>query len=231
MDALYRFIDVEEECSHRAHSFTLHAGDVRVLQLDTRDEKSAIIDCAIGDKASAKGSIEIVQGDRRQMQRAAPDIGERRVMDSPIPLLWQPVLESQLGKVGWVDGNGGLISNLRIWENITLPLWYHKGRDVNETERRVVYWSGMLGLDEAACEKFMDAQPYQLESWQRKLAGLLRALVQSPAVIVVDASLFTNIRDTYVQRFIDALESYAAEGFAVLAIADKITVLKWEKVE
>jgi ABC-type ATPase involved in cell division len=229
MGALYRFVDVRCEGADRPYSFTLHHGDTRMLQLASRDAKNAMIDCAIGESV-CEGSVEIAQGDRRQ-RKSVHVVEERRRNNHPVPLIWKPVQAIRSMRVGWVAANGGLISNLKIWENVTLPLWYHAGYESVETEQEIVRWLGMLGVEQAEFERFMAAHPHAVELWQRKLAGLLRALVQKPAVLVVDAALLGNIKENFVQNWIMALETYAAEGGAVLLIADKAMTLQWERLE
>jgi ABC-type ATPase involved in cell division len=232
MAALFRFIDVHCEGSERAHSFTLHSGETRQLQLSSKAEKDAMINLAIGASVCKVGNIEIVQSDRRRNNTA--DIGpkgERRLNNEPVPIIWQPLSVSRADRVGWVAANGGLISNLKIWENVTLPLWYHARREVIETEQSVMHWLGVLGLEQDAFAEFMAAPPYSTELWQRKLAGLLRALVQIPRVLVVDAFVFEDIKARLASSWISALEDYAAQGHAVLVIADKATALPWEKIE
>lgn len=232
MDPLFRFVDARCEGSDRAHTFTLHAGETRLLQLSSRQEKKTTIDSAIGEAVCEGGSIEIVQGERRhKIKSVIGKFGERRHNSGPVPLIWQPVSASLPGRAGWVAATGGLISNLRIWENVTLPLWFHSRRDVAETEQRVQNWLGMLGMQQDAFAEFMAAQPYAVEPWQRKLAGLLRALLQLSPVLVVDAELFEDVKTRLANSWVMALESYAAEGRAVLAIADKATTLPWTKFE
>ena len=123
-----------------------------------------------------------------------------------------------------------LISNLKIWENITLPLWYHARRDVLETEQGVERWLAALGMEQDEFGEFMAAQPDSIESWQRKLAGLLRALLQMAPVLVVDGGLFNDVRARLASCWISALESYAAEGRAVLVMTDKETTLPWKQI-
>jgi len=210
----------------------MHAGEKRLLQLFSQQQKNAMIDSAIGETVCGEGRIEIVQGERRL--KIVSVIGrfiDRRRINGPIPLIWQPVTESRPGRVGWVAANGGLISNLRIWENVTLPLWYHTGCDITVTEQSVRHWLDVLGLEQEEYADFMAAQTHSIEPWQRKLAGLLRALLLKSPVLVVDASLFDEVKAHLANCWIMALESYAAEGRAVLAIADKTTVLPWEKFE
>jgi len=232
MSALLRFADVRCKGSDRAYTFTLHAGETRLLQLSSRDEKNAMIDSAIGATVCGEGSIEIVQGDRRHNKLAViGKFGERRRNNGPVPLIWQPASTSRPGRVAWVAANGGLISNLKIWENVTLPLWYHAGRDATETEQSIRHWLGVLGLEQDEFAEFMSAQPYSVEPWQRKLAGLLRALLQMSPVLVVDAMLFEDVKTRLASCWIMALESYAAEGRALLVMTDKPTNLPWEKIE
>jgi len=232
MDPLFKFVDVRCEDSDRTYSFTLHAGETRLLQLSSRHEKKAIIDSAIGEAVCAEGSIEIVQGERRHKKKSViGKYGERRHNSGPVPLTWQPVSASSPGRTAWVAANGGLISNLRIWENVTLPLWYHFRRDLVETEQRVKHLLGTLCMEQDEFADFMAAHPYDVEHWQRKLAGLLRALMQMSPVLVVDAELFDEVNTRLANCWVMALDSYAAEGRAVLAIADKATALPWEKIE
>jgi hypothetical protein len=231
MAALSKFIDVRCEGSDRTHTFTLNSGELRLLELASQREKISMIDCAVGGTVCSKGSIEILQGDRRYHD--APVVGpfgNRRRNSGHMPTLWQPVSAST-GRAGWVAANGGLISNLRVWENVTLPLWYHGRRDVVATEQSVVHWLGLLGLEKNEFADFMVAQPHAIEPWQRKLAGLLRALLQKSVVLVVDAALFEDVRSRLVNCWIMALETYAAEGRSVLAISDKATNLGWQKIE
>lgn len=220
------------EDSGRSYSFTLHSGEARLLQLSSKAEKDVMIDMAIGESVCVAGSVEIVQGDRRRNKAAAINLPEeRRRNNEPAPVIWQPVAESRPGRVGWVAGNGGLISNLKVWENVTLPLWYHARRDAFETEQGVVQWLGVTGLDPDAFAEFMAAPPFRLEPWQRKLAGLLRALVQMPRVLVVDAVLFEDVNARLASRWKAALDAYASQGRTVLVMADKATTLSWGKIE
>lgn len=202
-----------------------------MLQLSSKAEKEAMLDFAIGESLAEEGSVEIVQGDRRRNARAAVPQEERRRNKAPVPVIWQSLRSSRAGGVAWVAAHGGLISNLKVWENITLPLWYHASRDAGETERNLTYWLGVMGLEQEMFAEFMAAPPYRLEPWQRKFAGLLRALVQAPKVLVIDAVVFEEVQARLTSRWITALEAYAAQGHAVLLMADKATTLPWEQIK
>jgi len=232
MRELYRFSDVCYEGSDRTFSFSLNAGEIRLLQLLDKSEKETIIDFAIGEAYCAKGEIEIVQADRRS-NNSPPSVSqqERRISGEAMRMTWCSLQTSRVGRVGWVAANGGLISNLKIWENISLPLWYHTKYDAEETEKSVEYWLTVLAIAPASRSDFMAASPYTVEPWQRKLAGLMRALVQMPRVLVVDAGLFEDVKTRIAQVWIAALEAYAKQDRAVLVLADKATVLPWQKIE
>lgn len=232
MTALFRFLDARCEHSNRAHSFTLYSGEIRLLQLSSKAEKDAMIDLAIGETVCGIGNIEIAQSNRRCNDLADIVTQRERVPDDEIkPTTWQPLSASSPGSVGWIAANGSLISNLKIWENITLPLWYHARRDVVETEKIVTHWLAGLGMAHEAFAEFLAASPDSVEPWQLKLAGLLRALVQMPKVLVVDAAVLEDVNEHWAQCWIAALEAYAAQDHAVLAVADKATILPWEKIE
>ena len=231
MSELYRFLDVRHAASGRTYTFTLRSGEIRLLQLADKTEKEAIMDWAVGETVCAEGSIQITVGERRSGKADVTERQEeRRGRNDPLPVLWNSVRESRRGRVGWVAGNGGLISNLKVWENITLPLWYHTKREVDETERSIEYWLALLGMEPSAFADFMAALPYSLEPWQLRLAGMLRALVQMPRVLIVDAGVFEEIKAHWLERWIFALETYAGQGRAVLVLADKATELPWEKI-
>ena len=230
MSALFRFVEVRCKGSDRAYAFTLHAGEMRLLQLASGAEKDALIDSAIGVTLCAEGDIEIVQGERRYKKIAVKaQLGERRHHNEPLPTIWQPVHTRR--HVAWVAADGGLISNLRIWENVTLPLWYHARREVMETEQSIKHSLGVLGMEQDEFGEFMVALPDSIESWQRKLAGLLRALLQMSPVLVVDGALFDDVEARLANCWISALESYAAGGRAVLVMTDKATTLPWKQIE
>lgn len=185
----------------------LAAGEMRVLQAPTAEAKIQLIELIVGEQAPAQGSV-LLQG--------------------------VPVAAVKPGSIGWVPANGGLISNLKAWENITLPLWYHgKRRQVSETEAAVAAWLGELGMAQAEWEHFMASPAARLSPLERKLAGLLRGLLLEPTLLVVDASLFDEVGGERVQAWIAVLEKFvrAAEPRAVLAVAHASTPLPWTRLE
>lgn len=228
MSALIRFVDVRSTTSNRIFSFVMHSGELRVLRFVSRSEKNTMIDTVVGVVDVEIGSIELVQGERRRNNALVDPLKERRKEKKLLSEIWCLL---SAGRVGWVSANGGLISNLKVWENITLPLWYHHKHDVEETELTIIQYLGVLGLAQDMYEEFMAALPDNIEIWQRKLAGMLRALLLKPRVLVVDEALFDDVNERIKLCWIKALEAYASHGNAVLVMSDKVTTLPWKIID
>lgn len=204
MTVLFQFSGVSCADWEKSYSFSLGAGEIRQLQVATQAEKDAVLDVALGNGKCAEGAV-LLQG--------------------------VPLGDNVSGSVGWVAASGGLISNLKVWENVTLPLWYHEMQAATDTEQRITYWLTLLGMAEEEWEGFMGATPDTLRTWQRKLAGLLRGLVQKPQVLVVDADLFEGVESRLGAAWRTALERFAEQGRAVLVVADRESALHWKMIE
>jgi phospholipid/cholesterol/gamma-HCH transport system ATP-binding protein len=92
-------------------------------------------------------------------------------------------------EVGVVREGGGLVSNLRAWENLLLPVAYHAGRSAAEIRPRVVDYFESLGLrgdDLASC---LDGLPGLLPEHWRRVVGLVRALLMEPRLMVYESLL------------------------------------------
>jgi ABC-type lipoprotein export system ATPase subunit len=101
------------------------------------------------------------------------------------------VLDSLLSqvKVAIVGPDGGLISNLTLHENISLPAEYHRfGNDADRTQRLNELIQS-LGEDGAKLRAVDDAHPARLSSFQKRLAGFLRAMLMEPEALVFDTLL------------------------------------------
>ncbi|MFH2135391.1 MAG: hypothetical protein ABII81_09490 [Pseudomonadota bacterium] len=86
-----------------------------------------------------------------------------------------------------VPHNGGLISNLRVWENIILPVQYHGIQLPGKLEDNVSTLLDQCGLsDETLVSAFMLNLPDQLSLYEKRLAGFVRAMLMGPELIVYD---------------------------------------------
>ena len=188
-------------------SFSIEAGETRILEVLTQGIKLAVIDMALGELQPANGVVS---------------------------LKGQPLALIQPGKTGWVPAEGGLISNLKVWENITLPLWYHGNRQLKDTEESVMFWLSALNVDEKDWERFVASPVARLNTLERKLAGLLRGLLLAPQVLIIDGNLFEEVDKNKAGYWIKALEKFARDGDdgrAVLVVANTSTLLPWKLIE
>ncbi len=187
-------------------SFSISAGDKCVLEVPSDSARSATVDLILGEREVISGEI----------------------------LLFGQALEASLsGSIGYVPAAGGLISNLKAWENITLPLWYHKQRQRAATEETVARLLLELGMAKQEWERFMASPVALLLPWERKMAGLLRGLLQSPQLLLVNAKLFDEVEASRVQIWVAVLEKFVndAKDRAVLVVACSPTSLPWRKLE
>jgi len=140
---------------------------------------------------------------------------------------------SRCGSISLIPAHGGLISNLKTWENITLPLWYHNKREKSATEESLMYWLRALDIDSEEWEAFMSSPVARLRPDEHKIAGLLRGLVLAPQLLVVDAALFDDVDAARVQIWIGVLEKFVREASdrAVLVVTSAVTSLPWKIIE
>jgi ABC-type transporter Mla maintaining outer membrane lipid asymmetry ATPase subunit MlaF len=87
-----------------------------------------------------------------------------------------------------VPHNGGLISNLRVWENIVLPVQYHGIEVAGRLEDNVAQLLVQCGLeDEAAVSDLLLKLPDHLSLYEKRLVGFVRAMLMSPELIIYDS--------------------------------------------
>ncbi len=100
------------------------------------------------------------------------------------------VLEALAGQPGsaLVASNGGLISNLRVWENIALPSQYHDIRVGGKYEESMVSLFEKCGIrDEKTLSALLFKLPDQLSLYEKRLVGFVRAMLVAPEMMVYDS--------------------------------------------
>ena len=204
MKTLLQFSDVKYE-RITGLSFTLAEGEIAVLKAHAHKDKASIMELALGEKAQEDGTV-LFRG--------------------------KPLAGANPGDIGWIPSNGGLIGNLKAWENITLPLWYHRKRIPVATEKVVGRWLLAVEPDRREWADFMASPSARLGTRDRKLVGLLRGLVWSPQMLVVDAELFDNVNKADCDAWMAALEMFVQEagGHAVLVVSSGTMSLRWKTI-
>ena len=114
-----------------------------------------------------------------------PRNGARLVLfDTDVAGLREAERQALARRVGFVPASGGLMSSLNAWENISLPLGYHaprKLRGAHEEVRALVDEIG--GVDDDLLAKL----PEDMTLYERRLAAYLRALLESPDLLVMES--------------------------------------------
>lgn len=110
-----------------------------------------------------------------------PNRGEVRVLDRDPSVLEGPPLQSLRASLGVLPAGGGLLSNLTLSENIALPLRYHRHASTAECAAACSRLWSLMDLDEPEDQRAAAAPPHL-----RTLAGLARALVLDPPLLLLD---------------------------------------------
>ncbi len=99
-------------------------------------------------------------------------------------------------KIGYGFDFGGLLNNKTIFENLTLPLMYHKILDAKESAERVNKYLNFMGIS-----KYKDQRPAVVPGGVRKITCMVRALVQHPDVLLLDDPSVGMNEATFLRYF------------------------------
>lgn len=114
---------------------------------------------------------------------APPLSGLYRLFGEPMPIFDEPRLNTRL-RMGLVFDNGQLFNQLTVAENIGLPLRYHHNLAPDWAQAQVQAW-----VEATELAPWANRLPSTLgRNWQKR-AGLARALVLKPELLLVDDPL------------------------------------------
>jgi len=86
-----------------------------------------------------------------------------------------------------VPAGGGLIANLKVWENLALPAAYHGAPNYVALERQAAEILAEFDVTGTAFEALCARLPDHLDRFQRRLCAFVRALLTGPRLLVYDA--------------------------------------------
>jgi ABC-type transporter Mla maintaining outer membrane lipid asymmetry ATPase subunit MlaF len=113
----------------------------------------------------------------------APRAGNYRLFGEPMPIFEEPRLAERL-RLGLVFDGGQLLNQLTVFENVALPLHYHRNLPREAIEPGVREVLEVLELSPWAA-----STPGAMPRPWRKRAGLARALMLQPEILLVDGAL------------------------------------------
>ena len=141
---------------------TLSQGDVRVVSASSMEQGQAFADSLLGLSDPLEGCVKL--------------------LGKPIYQLPGSIRLELLQDVSHVSG--GLVSNLKIWENLLLPAQFHHRVTEVEAERRLMEAIEVLDNAELWKTSRLFALPDTLSPLASRVAGLLQAAVTRPKLIV-----------------------------------------------
>lgn len=140
-----------------------------------------------------------------------PDSGQVLVDgDDIVPLTGEPLVEVRR-KFGMVFQQAALFDSMTVFDNVAFPLIEHSKFSVDEIRERVEAKLKVLGLMEAQA-RF----PSDLSGGMRKRAGLARALISDPKIVLYDEP--TTGLDPITTANVDEMIMEAKQNFGVTSV-------------
>ncbi len=162
-------------------SFTMQHGGMYILLTSKDEDVASLTRLLIGMDKPHSGKIVLFGSDTATISETELHLMRRRI--------------------GVAFKSGGLVSNLKVWENLTLPLYYHQRLSHNEIESQGIAMLGRLGYT----GKYMDL-PGLLTICQMKIIGIARAMLIAPQVIIYESPLYGLNHEEKINFFKNAGE-------------------------
>jgi len=135
---------------------------------------------------------------KHMVRLLTPDAGRVYVGDDCVSEATGGALERIRERFGYLFQGGALLGWLSMAENVALPLREKTNLDEGEIRRRIAATLRLVGLEEHA-----DKSPDELSGGMRKRAGLARAIIRNPEIVLYDEP--TSGLDPVTSRTIDTL--------------------------
>jgi ABC-type transporter Mla maintaining outer membrane lipid asymmetry ATPase subunit MlaF len=125
--------------------------------------------------------------------------------------------------IGYGFDMGGLLNNKTIFENLILPLEYHKMVSQEEAVERVEQMIKTFGVSSSR-----DLRPFAVPGSQRKLTCILRAFIHQPQVVFLDDPV-TGLKGDNLNDLLEYVEeSFATRGLKQVFFSSESPVLATE---
>jgi phospholipid/cholesterol/gamma-HCH transport system ATP-binding protein len=165
---------------------------------------------AILDEVSfdiAEGEIFVIVGPsgagksvtlKHMVRLMTPDEGQIFVDEQEISQLRSSDLEAVREKFGYLFQGGALLAWMTVAENVALPLLEKTDMPEDLIDKKVLETLDLVGLRDDA-----DKRPDEISGGMRKRAGLARAIIRNPKIVLYDEP--TSGLDPVTARTIDSL--------------------------
>ncbi|MEK7206681.1 MAG: ATP-binding cassette domain-containing protein [Pseudomonadota bacterium] len=175
------------------------AGTLRAVSFEIASGTSAKILSSSADQMSEL--FAVCSGVRR------PDTGHVYMVDNDIYALPPDARIPFFRRIGMVPENGGLISNLKTWENLILPAWYHGTRPPADMESEVLALFREAGCNEEQVQNLMRKRPDELTKYEKRLVAVIRSILMDPDILIYD-SLLTGLDREAAGRLLKLVQDF-----------------------
>lgn len=171
----------------------------------------------IGASGSGKSTLLSLLG---LLDRATS--GEYWLEGRPASSLRRDELAGLRGRrIGFIFQNFNLLARYSAWENVALPLAYHRGMFGAEDQ----YRQARQALTRVRLEHRIDHSPMELSGGERQRVAIARALVTQPAVILADEPT-GNLDSNTGLEIIHLLKELNEEGCTILLVTHDMSVAR-----
>lgn len=173
-------------------NFQIQEGSTAAFVFKNRDEGEEFFQLLLGMKRPDTGSLKVFENNPAELSR-------------------DELIEIRR-RIGVVFKEGGLISNLRAWENMVLPSLYHRRLSSHEIKEK-----GLRLLDELGFRKASMTRIAELTAFEKTLLGLGRAILLEPDIIILYSALEgLNLSDK--EQVINCIQRLKRDRTALLYI-------------
>jgi len=150
-----------------------------------------------------------------------PDSGDVLVRGRPLSRMSRSEMLTLRSEMGVMFQDGALFSTMNVHDNVAFPLRQHTDLRESEIHDLVMEHLASVGLTEAA-----GRMPNQLSGGMRKRAGLARALVMNPGIVLCDEpdSGLDPVRTALLGDLL--LEQHARLGGTMLVITHDVMLAR-----
>jgi phospholipid/cholesterol/gamma-HCH transport system ATP-binding protein len=181
---------------HRDVSFGIQKGEIVGLLGNSGTGKSVMLRCLVG--------LETM------------DDGEVWFQKKRIDLLSEEAMFKIRTKISYAFQSGALFDSMSVYDNIAYPLREHQKLTIEEEEKRVQDILTLVHLKDSGT-----LFPSDLSGGMQKRAGLARAMVLSPDVILYDEPT-AGLDPVNVENVLEIMRSFRERGAAGIFVTHDI---------
>jgi phospholipid/cholesterol/gamma-HCH transport system ATP-binding protein len=150
-----------------------------------------------------------------------PDAGEVLVRDRALSAMSDTELLDLNREIGVMFQDGALFSALNVFDNVAFPLRQHTDLTEREISDTVFEQLRAVGLADAA-----QRMPNELSGGMRKRAGLARALVLAPAIVLCDEpdSGLDPVRTALLAELL--VQQHAEQGGTMVVVTHNVALAR-----